>query len=135
MTAYQPLTSVEQDAHLTMASVVGRTGIYASGEAHFFDSIIQNATDSGPASGTSIFEFNQLSTQFSNATTEYFIDDFTIFNIYRHNTNLYTVNTSSLLNIAVNRFNLYSVSFRNGQQIYNSSLTSTTTTPSPFTVR
>lgn len=132
MTAYQPLTSVEQDAHLTMASVVGRTGIYASGEAHFFDSVIQNATDSGPASGTSIFEFNQLSTQFSNATVEYVIDDFTVFNSYIHNTNSYTFNVSSLYSIATQRYNIYSISFRNGRQIYDSSSAPITTTPSPI---
>lgn len=112
MTAYVPLTDTEKNAHLNMASIVGRSGIYASGEAHFFDSGIQNEIDSGPASGTSIFEFNKLFTQFSNATTEYFIDDFTVFNTYRHNSNGYTVDISSLLQVAPFRFNIYSNSFR-----------------------
>ena len=115
MTAYVPLTDTEKNAHLThMPVTVGRSGIYPSGEAHFFDSAIQNAVDvvSENITTTSIFQFNGLSTQFSNATVEYFIDDFTIFNVYRHNSSQYTVNTSSLLQIAPIRFNIYSNSFR-----------------------
>lgn len=129
MTAYVQLTDTEKNAHLNMASIVGRSGIYASGEAHFFDSNTQNAVDvaGGNNTNTSIFQFNGLSSQFSNATVEYFIDDFTIFNDYIHNTNSYKFNTSSLLTVAVNRFNLYSISFRNGQQIFNS------TPPTPTT--
>lgn len=33
----------------------------------------------------SIFNFNQLNSNFSNATESYVIDDFAIFNPYRHN--------------------------------------------------
>ena len=114
MTAYVQLTDTEKNAHLNMASIVGRSGIYASGEAHFFDSTIQNAVDfaGGNNTNTSIFQFNGLSSQFSNATVEYFIDNFTVFNVYRHNSSEYTVNTSSLLEIAPIRFNIYSNSFR-----------------------
>lgn len=114
MTAYVQLTDTEKNAHLNMASIVGRSGIYASGEAHFFDSNTQNAVDAagGNNTDTSIFQFNGLSSQFSNATVEYFIDNFTVFNVYRHNSSEYTVNTSSLLEIAPIRFNIYSNSFR-----------------------
>jgi hypothetical protein len=33
----------------------------------------------------SVFNFNGLSSNFSNATEDYVIDNFTIFNPYRHN--------------------------------------------------
>jgi hypothetical protein len=114
-TAYTTLTPEEQSSHLNMASIIGRSGIYPSGEAHFFDSSVQNATDNITNivnNDKSIFQFNGLSNQFSNATTEYFIDDFTIFNPYRHNSNEFTVNTASLLIVAPIKFNIYSNSFR-----------------------
>jgi hypothetical protein len=65
-----------------------------------------------PAVDTSIFEFNELDSPFSNATESYVIDDFTIFNPYIHNHNNFRVFTANLLNVAANRFNLYATSFR-----------------------
>jgi hypothetical protein len=33
----------------------------------------------------SVFNFNQLNSALSNATESYVIDDFSVFNLYRHN--------------------------------------------------
>jgi hypothetical protein len=112
-TPYIPISEAEKDAHITMSTITGRSGIYPSGESHFFDNITQTGTDSvNNPNNTSIFQYSGLSTQFSNATVEYFIDDFTVFNPYRHNTLNYSFSTSSLLQLATNRFNIYSQSFR-----------------------
>lgn len=109
---YQPISEQEKNAHLEMSSILGRDGIYASGEAHFFDRQNQNALDAIKQSGLSIFEFNQLSSNFSNATQEYVIDDFNVFNPYRHNTSQYFFSTSELLELATIRYNIYSQNFR-----------------------
>jgi hypothetical protein len=111
MPQYTPITSVESNAHVSMAGVIGRSGIYPSGEAHFFD-LAQNAVDITAASRASIFDFNLLNSQFSNATESYVIDDFTIFNPYIHNSGDYRVNVAQLLNVAVDRYNIYSLTFR-----------------------
>ena len=84
MPQYIPLTPQELDAHISMASTIGKSGIYPSGEAHFFD-LAQNAVDTTVAPNASIFDFNLLNSQFSNSTESYITDDFTIFNPYFHN--------------------------------------------------
>ena len=111
-TPYQPMSETEKNAHLTMSNVLGRDGIYASGEAHFFDKSNQNALDTTKPPGLSIFEFNGLTSNFSNATQEYVIDDFNVFNPYRHNTNEYFFSTSQLLELATIKYNIYSQNFR-----------------------
>lgn len=111
---YTALTPVEQNAHITMASTVGYSGIYPSGTAHFFDpqqSVLDNPTATN-SSNVSIFEFTNLNSTFSNATESYIIDDFTVFNLYRHNTSNYIVNSSSMLNVGTESFNIYSTLFR-----------------------
>jgi hypothetical protein len=114
MTQYLPLTPAAIDINATvMANEIGRSGIYPSGEAHFFD-LQQNLIDAPALPASSIFDFNLLDSVFSNATEsqQYVIDDFTIFNRYIHNTGNYTVNISGLLNLAVDRYNIYSTTFR-----------------------
>lgn len=118
MAQYQSLTKQELDAHVAMASTIGRSGIYPSGEAHFFD-LSQNSIDTTVAPNTSIFEFNLLNSQFSNSTESYVIDDFTSFNPYIHNTGNYRVNVSQLLNVAVDRYNIYSTTFRSRPKIWH----------------
>lgn len=111
---YTALTPGEQNAHITMASTVGYSGIYPSGTAHFFDSQ-QSALDNPTAtnsSNASIFEFTNLNSTFSNATESYIIDDFTVFNLYRHNNLQYTLNISNLLTASTQLLNIYSPSFR-----------------------
>ncbi|NDG28553.1 hypothetical protein EB118_00420 [bacterium] len=67
-------------------------------------------------SNTSIVSPNGLNfnIELSNAnlSSQYAITDFTIFNPYIHNTSFYTFSTSNLLQVATNRFNIYSQSFR-----------------------
>jgi hypothetical protein len=114
MTQYLPLAPTGIDVHATtMANEIGRSGIYPSGEAHFFD-LQQNLIDNPAPSGLSVFDFNLLNSVFSNATEsqQYVIDDFTVFNPYIHNSGNYTVNISGLLNLAVDRYNIYSATFR-----------------------
>ena len=118
MTAYTPLNTGEKNAHTFMVQSIGRSGIYPSGEAHFFD-FAQNLTDLTTVlpQPTSIFNYNQLGSQLSNATESYVIDDFEVFNPYIHNSVLnnttVTIYVKNLLQIAVDRFNIYSTSFRN----------------------
>jgi hypothetical protein len=124
-TPYTPISDVEKNVHITMSNTTGRSGIYPSGEAHFFDNQVQTYTDTvNNPNNTSIFQYNQLATQFSNATVGYFIDDFTVFNPYRHNTLSYSFSTSALLQLAVNKFNIYSKDFRN--KAYGTPTTTTT---------
>ena len=111
MPAYTPLTPSELDAHINMVSAIGRSGIYPSGAAHFFDTA-QNLVDTPSQSTNSIFDFNLLDSTFSNSVESYIIDDFTIFNPYIHNTGEFRVNVASLLNVAVQRYNIYSTTFR-----------------------
>lgn len=125
---YTALTPGEQNAHITMASTVGYSGIYPSGTAHFFDPQ-QSALDNHDltnSSNASIFEFTNLNSRFSNATESYIIDDFTIFNSYIHNDPnpqggqgitektpySFTINTSQFLNTASAAFNIYSLRYR-----------------------
>lgn len=113
-TQYSALTLNERNANAgIMATEIGRSGIYPSGEAHFFD-LQQNLIDTPALPASSIFDFNLLDSVFSNSTEmqQYVIDDFTVFNRYIHNTGNYTVNISGLLNLAVDRYNIYSTTFR-----------------------
>jgi len=87
---YTPISDAEKDAHITMSTITGRSGIYPSGESHFFDNEQTGIDSVNNPNNTSIFQYNGLSTQFSSAIVEYFIDDFTVFNPYRHNNLYYT---------------------------------------------
>jgi|LakMenEpi12Oct12_1017442.scaffolds.fasta_scaffold01120_2 hypothetical protein len=118
MTQYTSLNNTDKAFHLTeMPKTINRSGIYPSGEAHFFD-VAQNLIDIPPLPSSSIFEFIALDSPFSNATESYIIDDFLVFNPYIHNSGPstgglgYEVITSGLLNIAVERYNIYNISFR-----------------------
>jgi hypothetical protein len=121
MTQYTSLNNTDKAFHLTeMPKTINRSGIYPSGEAHFFD-VAQNLIDIPPLPSSSIFEFIALDSPFSNATESYIIDDFLVFNPYIHNsgpmnggTNLapYQVITSGLLTKAIDKFNIYSYTFR-----------------------
>jgi len=112
MPAYTPLTQTEIDANINMASATGRSGIYPSGAAHFFDTQQNFWVDIPSQPADSIFDFNLLNSPFSNSVESYIIDDFTIFNPYIHNTGNFTVNVASLLNVAAQRYNIYSTNFR-----------------------
>ena len=122
MTQYISLNDTDKAFHLTeMPKTINRSGIYPSGEAHFFD-VAQNLIDIPPLPSSSIFEFIALDSPFSNATESYVIDDFLVFNPYIHNSGPqaggssqytpYAVITSGLLNKAVEKFNIYSYTFR-----------------------
>jgi hypothetical protein len=136
---YVDLTFLESGrAHTDMATVVGHSGIYPSGEAHFFDI---NQKDSGVFlySGISIFDFSGSNSSFSNGPlSRYFsITDFKIFNPYIHydkspiplslgtikdpDTNQdvsymdYSVkiNLTDLMNSGLKLFNIYNIKDRN----------------------
>lgn len=125
-------------AHIDMAKIVGHSGIYPSGEAHFFDI---NQKDGGVFlySGISIFDFSGSNSSFSNGPlSRYFsITDFKIFNPYIHYDQspiplsfgtiqdpdtkkpiFYTdysvkINLTDLMNSGLKLFNIYNIKDRN----------------------
>lgn len=90
---------------------------------------IYSGVPHNPTNSTdSIFKGNGLYLNFSNGTSsrDYSINDFTIFNPYIHYMNnpkggsgrltktpyAFLIDTSSFINTAVNRFNIYSIQYR-----------------------
>jgi hypothetical protein len=54
-------------------------------ELNFGDNNNQQCQNNNIGYNESIFSFNNLASNFSSATVSYVIDDFSIFNSYRHN--------------------------------------------------
>lgn len=118
MIPYQQLTKDEKESNLKLPLY---SGIYASGEAHFYDSGRQILIDDTFANHISGSILSPTGLQFhpalSNAfnSRNYAITDFSIFNKYVHESPSREISfdTSIFLTTTPTRFNMYSLQFRN----------------------
>lgn len=120
---YYAVSSAEKSFNILPARETqgGYKAIYASGEAHFFDSGNQNTIDTfSNIISTGLFDRSGLYSPFSNlqAAKDYSITDFSIFNPYIHyipslsHSTGFRVDTSKILIKSVYEFNVYSTAFR-----------------------
>jgi len=118
MIPYQQLNQNDKNSILKLPLY---SGIYASGESHFYDSTNQtivndnfdNHTFTSILSPNGLIFDQSLSNAFSSRN--YAITDFAVFNNYIHESAgpLISINTSNFLQQATTRFNIYSLQFRN----------------------